>query len=228
MQAKRTNKNEAQSNFIVAIMMKLPFIIQWENFLFILISRDLHKKVTCNSVSCWLLLTMILDCIGAFVGINIGTDVSSMPQGSDVVAILKAHQINHVRLYDADSHMLKALADSGIEVTVGVTNEEVLGIGEYASTAAAWINKNVAAYVPSTNITAIAVGSEVLTSIPHAAPVLVTAMNNLHKALVASNLNFLVKVSSPQSMDLIPKPFPPLLPPLIPHRTLQYTSCSSF
>lgn len=155
------------------------------------------------------LIGMFASVLGAFVGINIGTDVSSMPQGSDVVAILKAHQINHVRLYDADSHMLKALADSGIEVTVGVTNEEVLGIGEYASTAAAWINKNVAAYVPSTNITAIAVGSEVLTSIPHAAPVLVTAMNNLHKALVASNLNFLVKVSSPQSMDLIPKPFPP-------------------
>ncbi|KAK9027406.1 hypothetical protein V6N11_067242 [Hibiscus sabdariffa] len=132
-----------------------------------------------------------------------------MPSASDVVAIVKAHQITHIRLYDADSHMLKALAGSGIEVTVGVTNEEVLGIGESASAAAAWINKNVAAYVPSTNITAIAVGSEVLSSIPNAAPVLVTAMNNLHKSLVAANLNYQVKVSTPQSMDIIPKPFPP-------------------
>ncbi|OMO81024.1 Glycoside hydrolase, family 17 [Corchorus capsularis] len=145
----------------------------------------------------------------AFVGINIGTDVSSMPPSSDVVAILKAHQITHLRLYDADAHLLKALADSGIEVTVGVTNEEVLGIGQVPARAAAWINKNVASYVPSTNITAIAVGSEVLTSIPHAAPILVSAMNNLHKALVASNLNFQVKVSAPQSMDIIPKAFPP-------------------
>ncbi|KAE8687180.1 Glucan endo-1,3-beta-glucosidase 4 [Hibiscus syriacus] len=146
---------------------------------------------------------------GAFVGVNIGTDVSSMPSALDVVAIFKAHQITHIRLYDADSHMLKELAGSGIEVTVGVTNEEVIGIGESGSAAAAWINKNVASYVPSTNITAIAVGSEVLTSIPHAAPVLVTAMNNLHKALVAADLNFQVKVSTPQSMDIIPKPFPP-------------------
>ncbi|KAB5565206.1 hypothetical protein DKX38_005260 [Salix brachista] len=146
---------------------------------------------------------------GAFVGINIGTDVSNMPSAPDVVAILKANQITHVRLYDADAHMLKALADSGIEVMVGVTNEEILGIGESASKAAAWINQNVAAYLPSTNITAIAVGSEVLTTIPNVVPVLVPAMNYLHKALVASNLNFQVKVSTPQAMDVIPRPFPP-------------------
>ncbi|XP_039044792.1 glucan endo-1,3-beta-glucosidase 4-like [Hibiscus syriacus] len=155
------------------------------------------------------LVGMFSNVQGAFVGVNIGTDVSSMPSASDVVAIVKAHQITHIRLYDADSHMLKALAGSRIEVTVSVTNEEVLGIGESGSAAAAWINKNVASYVPSTNITAIAVGSEVLTSVAHAAPVLVIAMNNLHKALVAADLNFQVKVSTPQSMDIIPKPFPP-------------------
>ncbi|KAI3414724.1 Glucan endo-1 [Psidium guajava] len=156
-----------------------------------------------------LLLSFFPIALGAFVGINIGTDVSDMPEASDIVAVLKSHEITHVRLYDADAHMLKALANSGINVMVGVSNEEVLGIGEYPAAAAAWINKNVAAYLPATNITAIAVGSEVLTSIPHAAPVLVPAMNNLHKALVASNLNFMVKVSTPQSMDVIPKPFPP-------------------
>lgn len=126
-----------------------------------------------------------------------------------MAAILKANQITHVRLFDADAHMLTALSNTGIEVMVSVTNEEVLGIGESASSAAAWINKNVAAYLPSTNITAIAVGSEVLNSIPNAAPVLVPAMNYLHKALVASNLNYQIKVSTPQSMDIIPKPFPP-------------------
>lgn len=143
------------------------------------------------------------------MGINVGTLVSNLPEPSDILAVLKSHEITHVRLYDADAHMLKALANSGIDVMVGVTNEEVLGIGESPAAAAAWINKNVAAYLPATNITAIAVGSEVLTSIPNAAPVLVPAMNNLHKALVASNLNFMIKVSTPQSMDVIPKPFPP-------------------
>ncbi|KAK9125694.1 hypothetical protein Scep_014540 [Stephania cephalantha] len=146
---------------------------------------------------------------GAFVGVNIGTDMTNFPSASDVVAILKANGINHVRLYDADPRMLTAFAKTEIEVMVGVTNQEVLGIGQSPSTAASWVNKNVAAYMPETNITAIAVGSEVLTAIPNAAPVLVPVMNNLHRALVAAQLNFQVKVSSPQAMDIIPKYFPP-------------------
>lgn len=147
--------------------------------------------------------------LGGFVGINIGTDLSDLPSPEQVVAILRSHQIEHVRLFDADNHLLSALSDTGIEVMVSVTNEEVLGIGQSPATAASWINRNVAAFVPSTNITAIAVGSEVLSTIPHAGPVLVPAMNHLHKALVSSNLNYQIKVSTPMSMDLIPKPFPP-------------------
>uniref|UniRef100_A0A7N0ULY5 glucan endo-1,3-beta-D-glucosidase n=1 Tax=Kalanchoe fedtschenkoi TaxID=63787 RepID=A0A7N0ULY5_KALFE len=155
------------------------------------------------------LIAEIAKSSGAFVGMNIGTDVSDLPSALEIVALLKAHQITHIRLYNADPHMLRALANSGIEVMVGVTNEEVLGIGQSPATAAAWVNRKVVPYVPSTNITAVAVGSEVLTAVPHVAPVLVPAMNYLHKALVASDLNFLIKVSAPQSMDLIPTPFPP-------------------
>ncbi|XAR62901.1 Glucan endo-1,3-beta-D-glucosidase [Bertholletia excelsa] len=166
-------------------------------------------KPDCCIGSALLFIGIFSSIEGAFVGFNIGTDVSSLPPASEVVAILKANHITHVRLYDADAHMLTALSNTGIEVIVGVTNEEVLGIGVYPSRAAAWVNKNVAAYLPSTNITAIAVGSEVLTSLPHASPILVPAMNHLHSALVASNLNYQVKVSTPQSMDIIPKPFPP-------------------
>ncbi|KAF5180143.1 Glucan endo-1,3-beta-glucosidase [Thalictrum thalictroides] len=146
---------------------------------------------------------------GAFVGVNVGFGSTSLPAAEDVVTILKAHQFTHVRLFDADRRMLNALANTGIEVMVGVTNGELLGIGESPSLAAAWINKNVGAYLPATNITAIAVGSEVLTTIPHVASVLVPAMSYLHRALVASNLNFQVKISSPQSMDVISRSFPP-------------------
>nr|KYP67656.1 Glucan endo-1,3-beta-glucosidase 4 [Cajanus cajan] len=148
-----------------------------------------------------LTIAMLTTTLGAFVGVNIGTDVSDLPSASNIVDILKANQITHVRLYDANAHLLQALSNTSIEVIVGVTNEELLRIGESPSAAAAWINKNVVAYVPSTNITAIAVGSEVLSTIPNVAPVLVPAMNSLHKALVAANLNFRVKVSTPHMFD---------------------------
>ncbi|XP_077211885.1 glucan endo-1,3-beta-glucosidase 4-like [Tasmannia lanceolata] len=158
----------------------------------------------------FLLLILMFPCIsGAFIGMNVGTNLSNMPVAANVVEILQAQKITHIRLFNADNRMLSALANTGIEVMVGVTNDELLRIGESRSAAADWVNRNVAAFLPATNITAIAVGSEVLTTIPNAALVLLPAIQFLQSALVASNLNFQVKISSPQSMDMIPKPFPP-------------------
>ncbi|XP_071690295.1 glucan endo-1,3-beta-glucosidase 4-like [Rutidosis leptorrhynchoides] len=148
--------------------------------------------------------------VDAFVGINIGNSGSNLPSSEQVVAILRAHQITHVRLFDSDTKLLTALSDTGIEVMVSVTNNEILDIAKAPSNAATWINTHVAAFKPATNITAIAVGTEVLSSTPNTATnVLVTVMNNIHKALVASNLNDEIKVSTPLSMDIIPIPFPP-------------------
>lgn len=105
----------------------------------------------------------------AFIGVNIGTDVTNMPSPTEVVALLKAQGIQHVRLYDADRAMLRTLANTGIRVIVSVPNDQILGIGQSNATAANWVARNVIAHVPATNITAIAVGSEVLTSLPNAA-----------------------------------------------------------
>ncbi|XP_025800835.1 glucan endo-1,3-beta-glucosidase 4 isoform X2 [Panicum hallii] len=156
-----------------------------------------------------LLMLMVFDVSGAFVGITIGNDMSNLPSATDIVAILKEKKIQHVRLIDSNHQMLTALANTGIEVMVGVPNDQLLRVGQSRSTAADWINKNVAAYVPATNITYIAVGDEVLTNIPNAALVLVPALQFLQSALLAANLNNQVKISSPQSMDMISKAFPP-------------------
>nr|TKW35502.1 hypothetical protein SEVIR_2G377200v2 [Setaria viridis]TKW35504.1 hypothetical protein SEVIR_2G377200v2 [Setaria viridis] len=136
-----------------------------------------------------LLMLMVLNVSGAFVGITIGNDMSNLPSATDIVAILKAKKIQHVRLIDSDHQMLTALANTGIEVMVGVPNDQLLRVGQSRSTAADWINKNVAAYVPATNITYIAVGDEVLTNIPNAALVLIPALQFLQSALLAANLN---------------------------------------
>ncbi|KAI3516244.1 hypothetical protein L1887_15155 [Cichorium endivia] len=72
---------------------------------------------------------------------------------------------------------------------ISVANSEIPGIGKSPSAAVSWINTHVAAFKPATNITAIAVGGDVLSSTPTAAPFLVPAMSNLYKALLASNLN---------------------------------------
>ncbi|CAK8566654.1 unnamed protein product [Lathyrus sativus] len=144
-----------------------------------------------------------------FIGVNIGTDLSDMPHPTQVVALLKAQQIRHIRLYNADQAMLTALSKSGIQVVISVPNEELLAIGQSNSTALNWVSRNVLAYYPSTNITSICVGSEVLTTLPNAAKLLVNALNYIHSALVASKLDSKIKVSTPLPSTIILDSFPP-------------------
>ncbi|KAL3731310.1 hypothetical protein ACJRO7_028221 [Eucalyptus globulus] len=129
---------------------------------------------------------------GPFIGVNIGTDLSDMLSPTQVVALLKAQNIRHLRLYDTDHAMLLALANSGIGITVSVPNDQLLGIGQSNATAAYRVARNIIAHVPATNITAIAVGSEFI-----------------HSALVASNLDSRIKVSTPHSSSIIIDSFPP-------------------
>ncbi|XP_075522351.1 glucan endo-1,3-beta-glucosidase 3-like [Primulina tabacum] len=145
----------------------------------------------------------------AFIGVNIGTALTDMPNPTQVVALLKSQQIRHIRLYDADRAMLLALANTGIQVTISVPNDELLGIGQSNASAANWVSRNVLAHVPATNITGIAVGSEVLSTLSNAAPILVSAMKFIYSALVASNLDSQIKVSTPHSSSIILDSFPP-------------------
>ncbi|KAF7811180.1 glucan endo-1,3-beta-glucosidase 1-like isoform X1 [Senna tora] len=144
-----------------------------------------------------------------FVGVNIGTDVSNLLSPLDLVSFLQLQKITHIRIYDADPDILKALARTKIRVIIGVPNNQLLAIGSSNTTAASWIDRNVVAYYPETLITGIAVGDEVLTTIPSSAPILVPAIQSLYNALVASNLHDQIKISTPHAASIILDPFPP-------------------
>ncbi|XP_059662398.1 glucan endo-1,3-beta-glucosidase 1 [Cornus florida] len=144
-----------------------------------------------------------------FVGVNIGTDISNLLSPGDLVLFLQKQKITHVRLYDADADILKALAKTKIRVVISVPNNQLLAIGSSNATAAAWIGRNVAAYYPQTLITAVAVGDEVLTTVPSSAPMLMPAIESLYSALVAANLHTQIKISTPHAASIILDPFPP-------------------
>lgn len=144
-----------------------------------------------------------------YVGVNLGTDVSNFLSPTDLVAFLQLQQITHVRLYDADGDILRALARTKIRVIVSVPNNQLLGIGSSNATAAAWIRRNVAAYYPQTVIIAVAVGDEVLTTIPSSSPVLMPAIESLYSALVTARLHTRIKISTPHAASLVLDPFPP-------------------
>ncbi|KAJ6935082.1 Glycoside hydrolase [Populus alba x Populus x berolinensis] len=144
-----------------------------------------------------------------FVGINIGEDVSNLMSATELVSFLQFQKVTHIKLYDADPDILKALAKTKIRVIISVPNNQLLAIGSSNTTAASWIGKNVVAYYPQTVITAIAVGDEVLTTVPSSAPLLMPAIESLYSALVAENLHNQIKISTPHSASIILDSFPP-------------------
>ncbi|XP_030469633.1 glucan endo-1,3-beta-glucosidase 1-like [Syzygium oleosum] len=144
-----------------------------------------------------------------FVGLNIGTEVSNLVSPEALVSFLQVQKIAHIRLFDANPDILQALARSKIRVIISVPNNQLLAIGSSNATAVAWISRNVVAYYPKTLITGIAVGDEVLTTVPSYAPILVPAMELLYSALVAANLHNEIKISTPHAAPLILDTFPP-------------------
>ncbi|KAF3793230.1 Glucan endo-1-3-beta-glucosidase 1 [Nymphaea thermarum] len=75
-----------------------------------------------------------------------------------------------------------------------------------AKAAAAWVKTNITSFYFDTAIIAITVGDEVFTTLSSASPLLLPALESLHNALIASNLNSIVKnrfAIDAQSLSLI-------------------------
>lgn len=151
-----------------------------------------------------------LCCAGAgYVGVNYGTNGNNLPSPSQVAKLLLTTSLRYVKIYNADQATLLAFANTGIKVTVSVGNDGIPLLASSVTGAQAWVQTNVAAYMPATEIIAIAVGNEVFTVQPALAGQLVSAILNIHTALVNLKLDGTVKVSSPQSLGVLQKSYPP-------------------
>lgn len=104
--------------------------------------------------SMWLLLAI---CIISVVrheeygvhglGCNWGTRSTHPLPAEIVVRLLKDNGFNKVKLFEAEPEPLKALANSGIEVMVGIPNDLLASLASNINAAMAWVNQNVSTYV---------------------------------------------------------------------------------
>lgn len=84
--------------------------------------------------------------VGGF-GVNWGNIASHPLNPSIVVQMLKDNKINKVKLFDADSWTMNALAGTNMEVMVGIPNNLLESIsGDYDS-AKDWVKENVTQYM---------------------------------------------------------------------------------
>ncbi|KAI3988060.1 hypothetical protein MKX01_011849 [Papaver californicum] len=145
---------------------------------------------------------------GGKVGVNYGRIANDLPEPTSVVELMKSQGINRAKLYDSDPTVLKAFADSGIKLVVALPNELLSSVAKKQSFANSWVQKNIAAYYPKTQIEAIAVGNEVFVDPANTTNFLVPAMKNIHSALVKLNLEKAIKVSSPVALSALQNSYP--------------------
>ncbi|XP_066396427.1 glucan endo-1,3-beta-glucosidase 13-like [Miscanthus floridulus] len=90
------------------------------------------------------------------VGVSYGRLGNDLPDTASVLKLLQKSGITSVRLYDANSKALKALANTGITVMVMLPNDNLAAAAADPSSARRWVRRNVAAYYPATRIHGVA------------------------------------------------------------------------
>ncbi|KAF8377210.1 hypothetical protein HHK36_030583 [Tetracentron sinense] len=140
------------------------------------------------------------------VGVNWGTMMSHPMLPYTVVNMLKANGIKKVKLFDADSWTVSALAGTGIEVMLAIPNDQLNHFSRHYDNAKHWVKKNVTKhlYNGGVDIKYVAVGNEpFLTSYngTFLKPTL-PALKNIQKALDAAGYGDKIKATIPLNADV--------------------------
>jgi len=167
----------------------------------------IYSLYVMSLTNCVLLCTLFVS-DGGSIGVNYGRIANNLPSAVKVVHLLKSQGLNRVKVYDTDPAVLRALSGSGIKVTVDLPNMQLFAAAKAPSFASSWVERNVVAYYPHTQIEAIAVGNEVFVDTHNTTKFLVPAMKNIHQALVKHNLDSDIKVSSPIALSALANSYP--------------------
>jgi len=143
------------------------------------------------------------------IGINYGTVADNLPPPSTVATFLKSKTtIDHVKIFDANTDILRAFAGTGISVTVTVANAAIPSLSTLPG-AQAWLSQNILPFLPDTAVTRISVGNEVVESNDKTLIInILPAMKSLHEALSLAN-HTTVQVSTPHSLGILASSEPP-------------------
>ncbi|XP_072986335.1 glucan endo-1,3-beta-glucosidase 7-like [Typha latifolia] len=146
-----------------------------------------------------------------YIGVNYGEVADNLPPPEATARLLKSTTISKVRLYGADSAIIRALAGSNISLVIGAANGEIPSLASDPSAASAWLSSNVLPFLPASSISVISVGNEVIESGDAGlAGQLLPAMKNLQSAaLAAGGAAAGIKISTVNTMAVLSQSDPP-------------------
>ncbi|XP_030461956.2 glucan endo-1,3-beta-glucosidase 8 [Syzygium oleosum] len=144
------------------------------------------------------------------IGVNWGSITSHPLSPSIVVHMLKDNGIDKVKLFDADSWTVDALAGSGLEVIVGIPNDQLARMADSYKNARHWVKENVTKhlYDGGVDIRYVAVGNEPFLKSYNGSNLKTTvpALQNIQKALDEAGHGDKIKATIPNNADVYESP----------------------
>lgn len=148
-------------------------------------------------------------CEGGKVGVCYGRNADDLPTPDKVAELVKLRDIKYIRIYDSNIQVLKAFANTDVELIIGVSNLDLLPFSQHQSNVDTWLNNNILPYYPATKITHITVGSEITENPVNVTALVVPAMLKVQKSLKRAKLHKMIKVSTAHSLRILSRSFPP-------------------
>ncbi|CAN1190473.1 Glucan endo-1,3-beta-glucosidase 8 [Linum perenne] len=143
------------------------------------------------------------------LGVNWGTMATHKLPPKTVVEMLKANGIQKVKLFDADSKTMHALAGSNIEVMVAIPNDQLQTMND-KDAAQDWVKRNISRYVfnGGVNVKYVAVGNEPFLTSYNGSFINTTfpALQNIQNALNEAKLGDNIKATVPMNADVYLSP----------------------
>lgn len=171
--------------------------------------RRYHNSCGCCSCSSGCMNSGCGSSAGAItIGIDYGRVANNLPSACQVVSLLQGRGVKNVKIYDAASDVLQAFANTGIDVSVAIPNDQVATFATDQSAATTWVVNNIQPY-GCTKIGSIAVGNEYLSDSSLDMTKLVPAMQNVQTALESLGLAGNIQVSTPHSFGVMGASYPP-------------------
>ncbi|KAI3720315.1 hypothetical protein L6452_21231 [Arctium lappa] len=156
-------------------------------------------------------LTLIFKISAAVpIGICYGRVANNLPPPSAAVNLITTNGISSIRLFNPDAQSLQSFSGTGIQLTIGVPNEQLPSIAAGTATSAQnWLQSNIFIHISADQIRYLVVGNEVFLKDPYYEPYVIPAIFNLHQALQSLNLTEKIKISSSQAASILSNSYPP-------------------
>nr|XP_043623667.1 probable glucan endo-1,3-beta-glucosidase At4g16260 [Erigeron canadensis] len=148
--------------------------------------------------------------LGVPIGICYGRVANNLPSPTDAVNLINTNGITSIRLFNPVAESLQPFSGTGIQLTIGVPNEDLPSIAAGdVTTALEWLQTNIFAHVSADQIRYLVVGNEVFSKDTFYTPHVIPAILNLHQALQSLNLSEKIKISSAQAASILSNSYPP-------------------